>query len=123
MFRCRASHTCRLGISMPLPAFTAAITKVTNLEWSEKPDGGVSIYKNGIYCGPGWGYTYKDILDGKIKEMPKAIDAIDEACRLHDPCYEENGYFAQGSNMVLSANLVDVIVAADSPPKQRAAAT
>ena len=55
--------------------------------------------------------------------MPKAIDAIDEACRLHDTCYEENGYLTQGCNLVLTANLVDVIVAADSTPKQRAAAT
>jgi hypothetical protein len=51
--------------------------------------------------------------------MPKAIDAIDEACRLHDTCYEENGYTTQGCNLVLSADLAKVVVDPKSTPQQR----
>jgi hypothetical protein len=67
----------------------------------------------------GWGFTYKDILDGTIREMPQAIDAIDEACRMHDYCYEENGYLTQGCNLVLSYDLMQIVVNQKSSPQQR----
>lgn len=51
--------------------------------------------------------------------MPAAIDAIDEACMLHDYCYSENGYFTQGCNLVLTYNLVEVVVGQKSTPQQR----
>jgi hypothetical protein len=95
----------------------------SNLEWQKKKDSlgrdGTSTYKNGNYCGPGWGFTYHDILDGKIKEMPAAIDAIDEACKRHDLCYHENGYFTQECNTVLTVDLVKVISSGSSTPQQR----
>jgi len=90
----------------------------TNLEL-KKTANGYSTYKSGVYCGPGWGFTYQDILDGKISQMPKAIDAIDEACRLHDTCYHENGYFTQGCNLVLSADLAKVVIDPKSTAEQR----
>ena len=84
-----------------------------------KPNGGISTYKGGNYCGPGWGFTYKDVLDGTISKLPKAIDAIDEACKAHDYCYEENGYFTQGCNLVVTYDLVQVVVGEQSSPSER----
>ena len=107
---------------MPLPilvvALMASSSSATNLQ-VKRTSNGYSTYKRGIYCGPGWGFTYQDLLDGKIKQMPKAIDAIDEACRLHDTCYYENGYLTQGCNLVLSVNLAKVVVDPKSTPEQR----
>lgn len=94
----------------------------SKLSWSKKSSvigRGTSTYRGGNYCGPGWGFTYRDILDGKIAKMPAAVDAIDEACMLHDYCYAENGYFTQGCNLVLTVNLVDVVTSASSTPQQR----
>lgn len=94
----------------------------SKLEWSKKDlvaGRGVSTYKGGNYCGPGWGFTYKDILDGRIRQLPAAVDAIDEACKLHDYCYEENGHLTQGCNLVLTVDLVKVATSADSTPQQR----
>lgn len=94
----------------------------SKLSWSKKSSvigRGTSTYRGGNYCGPGWGFTYRDILDGKIAKMPAAVDAIDEACMLHDYCYAENGYFTQGCNLVLTVNLVDVVTNASSTPQQR----
>jgi hypothetical protein len=51
--------------------------------------------------------------------MPQAIDAIDEACRMHDYCYEENGYLTQGCNLVLSYDLMQIVVNQKSSPQQR----
>ncbi|HEX2555930.1 MAG TPA: hypothetical protein VHL98_19695 [Microvirga sp.] len=106
---------------MPVPVLVAAYftSGASNLEMSRKPNGGISTYKKGLYCGPGWGFTIQDLLDGKIKEMPKAIDAIDEACRLHDTCYQEHGYFTQGCNLVLTVDLVKVVFSNSSTPNQR----
>ncbi|GJD56739.1 hypothetical protein [Methylobacterium dankookense] len=107
---------------MPLLSFAATMLMnlPTNLEYNKKENGGVSTYKKGVYCGPGWGYTYRDILDGKIKTMPAAVDAIDNACKAHDECYAEHGYFTQGCNLVLTVDLVKVVTSADSTPQQRA---
>ena len=94
----------------------------SKLEWAKKAAAtgkGTSTYKGGNYCGPGWGFTYKDILDGKIRQLPQAIDAIDEACKLHDYCYEENGYLTQGCNLVLTYDLVAVIKDEKSTGQQR----
>lgn len=108
---------------MTLPVLVAKVmistASATNLEWSKKPNGGISTYKKGVYCGPGWGYTYKDILDGKISEMPEAVDAIDRACQAHDVCYEENGYLTQGCNLVLTADLAAVVVSSQATGEQR----
>ena len=90
----------------------------TKLGYEKKPKG-VSTYKGGLYCGPEWGYTYQDILDGKISKLPDAIDAIDEACKNHDYCYQENGYLTQGCNLVLTVDLVKVITNESSTGQQR----
>lgn len=96
----------------------------SNLQWKKQTgasgQAGTSTYKGGNYCGPGWGFTYQDILDGKIKKMPAAIDAIDEACKAHDDCYAEHGYFTQGCNLVLTVDLVKVVLSDSSRPEQRA---
>jgi len=91
----------------------------SNLSVAQKGKGVYSTYKGGNYCGPGWGFTYHDILDGKIRSLPKAIDAIDEACKAHDYCYSENGYFTQGCNLVLTYDLVKVVTDDNSTPQQR----
>lgn len=94
----------------------------SKLSWSAKQSVngiGTSTYRGGVYCGPKWGFTYKDILDGRIRDLPTAVDAIDEACKLHDYCYEENGYFTQGCNLVLTVDLVKVAIGKDSTPQQR----
>ncbi len=93
--------------------------KLTKLTWSQKNATATSTYKGGKYCGPGWGFTYQDILDGNIRELPQSIDAIDEACKMHDYCYHENGYFTQGCNLVLTYDLVKVVVDYKSAPQQR----
>jgi hypothetical protein len=107
---------------MPLPVIVAALmassSSATNLQ-VKKTSNGYSTYRRGVYCGPGWGFTYQDLLDGTIKQMPRAIDAIDEACRLHDTCYQDNGYFTQGCNLVLSADLAKVVADPKSTPEQR----
>ncbi|WP_342165034.1 hypothetical protein [Methylobacterium sp. SD21] len=89
------------------------------LEWKSMPTGGTSTYKGGLYCGPGWGFTYKDILDGKIKSMPKALDAIDEACKGHDECYDDNGYITAGCNLVLTSKMVEVIKSDSTTTQQK----
>ena len=102
-------------------------SSLTKLGWTTKKSlkGGAaaglkgSTYRGGNYCGPGWGFTYKDILDGTIAKLPDAIDAIDEACKSHDYCYEENGYLTQGCNLVLSYDLVKVVVDEQSSAQQR----
>ncbi|WHQ68569.1 hypothetical protein [Methylorubrum extorquens] len=96
----------------------------TKLEWTSREDltnknKGTSTYKGGSYCGPGWGFSYQDILSGKIKTLPKALDAIDEACKLHDYCYTENGYFTRECNLVLTVNLLEVVVSDKSTNQQR----
>ncbi len=106
---------------MPLPVLVTAamVSAGSKLQWSKQPNGGISTYKRGAYCGPGWGFTYKDILEGKISKLPGAVDAIDAACKAHDHCYEENGYLTQGCNLVLTVDLAKVVVASDSSPQQR----
>jgi hypothetical protein len=111
--------TIALGIAL----HTGSTKKdFSRLEWSKKTavtSNATSTYKGGNYCGPGWGFTYKDILDGRVRQLPAAIDAIDEACKVHDYCYEENGYFTQGCNLVLTYDLVKVVVSKDASPQQR----
>jgi hypothetical protein len=85
---------------------------------------GYSTYRGGKYCGPGWGNTYQDILDGNASKLEAASDAIDEACKAHDTCYQDNGWFApeknpQGCNLVLSVSLAKVAVDPKSTPQQR----
>ena len=92
---------------------------LSRLEYSKKASAAASTYKGGSYCGPGWGFTYQDILDGRVRELPRAIDAIDEACKLHDYCYQENGYFTQGCNLVLTYDLVQVVLDRKSSGQQR----
>lgn len=92
---------------------------LSKLTISKKGKAAVSTYQGGNYCGPGWGFTYRDILDGKIQKMPQAVDAIDEACKAHDYCYQENGYLTQGCNLVLTYDLVNVVVDDKSTAQQR----
>ena len=91
----------------------------SKLQWNNQPGKGTSTYAGGLYCGPGWGFTKEDVISGKIKELPKAIDAIDEACAIHDQCYQDYGYFAPWCNEALAMNLVKVIKNPKSTPQQR----
>lgn len=95
----------------------------SKLQWQEKPGGGVSTYKGGVYCGPGWGFTKEDVISGRIRSLPKAIDAIDEACEHHDQCYRNQGYFWQSCNVGLARDLVKVIIDPKSSSQQRMDAT
>jgi hypothetical protein len=92
---------------------------MSKLEVKPMPGGGISTYRGGVYCGPGWGFTREDVLSGRIKEMPAAIDAIDAACQRHDQCYADRGYFTYSCNMALSRDLAAVIVGRHSTPQQR----
>jgi hypothetical protein len=51
--------------------------------------------------------------------MPQAIDAIDNACRLHDQCYANNGYFSASCNLALTRNLSAIIINPRSTSQQR----
>jgi hypothetical protein len=64
---------------------------------------GVSTYRGGNYCGPGWGFFREDAEQGKLP--PAAFDVIDEACRIHDSCYERHGYFTKACNDRLAGGL------------------
>ena len=80
---------------------------------------GLSVYRDGIYCGPGWGFTIDDVKSGRIREMPEAFDAIDGACRLHDQCFMDHGYFSLSCDLALNRRLTQVVFALDSTPGQR----
>jgi hypothetical protein len=99
------------------------VLRNSNLEWKNKPSGGTSTYENGLYCGPGWGFTIEDVRSGKIKELPAAIDAIDAACKIHDQCYQDHGYFTQQCNVNLAKSLVEIIRSPSSKQQQRLDAT
>jgi hypothetical protein len=94
-----------------------AVSK-SKLEANKKSSGGISTYQGGLYCGPGWGFTIEDVRSGKIKELPTAIDAIDAACKTHDQCYQDHGYFTQQCNVSLAVNLVEVIRSPSSSKQQ-----
>lgn len=83
------------------------------------PSGGTSSYKDGKYCGPGWGFTIEDVRSGKIKEMPAALDAIDAACKAHDQCYQDHGYFTQECNLNLAKTLREIVQSPSSSKQQR----
>ncbi len=51
--------------------------------------------------------------------MPDAVDVIDEACRRHDQCYFDHGWFSRECNVRLAANLVAIIRSPTSAPQQR----
>jgi hypothetical protein len=91
----------------------------SRLEWKRAPGGGVSSYRRGLYCGPGWGFTREDVLSGRIAKLPEAIDAIDAACQRHDQCYHDRGYFTYDCNLALSRDLVAILTARGSTPQQR----
>jgi hypothetical protein len=59
------------------------------------------------------------VLTGRIKELPAAVDAIDAACKCHNQCYGDHGYFTYSCNAALSRDLAAVIVARHSTPQQR----
>lgn len=71
------------------------------------------------YCGPGWGFTKEDVISGKIAEMPEAIDEIDKACKVHDQCYADHGYFNQACNEQLRTDLLKIVSSPGSSPQER----
>jgi len=91
----------------------------TRLEWSGQGDGKTSTYSGGVYCGPGWGFVVQDVDSGKIAKLPDAIDAIDRACKRHDQCYNDHGYFTRSCNLRLAADLMNVIRDANSSSQMR----
>lgn len=80
---------------------------------------GLSVYRGGNYCGPGWGFTSQDVESGRILRMPQAFDAIDQVCRLHDQCFADQGYFAISCDFALTRRLTDVVFKSESTPTQR----
>lgn len=92
---------------------------VSKLEVKQMPNGGTSNYAGGHYCGLGWGFTLEDVRSGRIKEMPAAIDAIDAACKNHDQCYADSGYFSIDCNRKLISELTTVVLSESSSPQQR----
>lgn len=96
---------------------TARVVASSRLEWKSMQVGGTSTYQGGNYCGPGWGFTKADAAGGKL--LPEAIDAIDAACRHHDQCYADHGYFTASCNVHLATDLTRVILANDSTEQQR----
>lgn len=80
---------------------------------------GISTYYGGHYCGPGWGFVRADVESGRIRELPEAIDAIDAACKTHDQCYADHGYFTGACNQRLAHDLVTVLIARDSTAQMR----
>lgn len=92
---------------------------ISKLQWAKSTDKGFSTYAGGLYCGPGWGFTKEDVASGKIKALPKAIDAIDAACAKHDQCYQDYGYFSPWCNVGLATNLVKIIIDPKSSSQQR----
>jgi hypothetical protein len=91
----------------------------SKLEVKREPNSGISTYQGGHYCGPGWGFTLEDVRSGRIKELPAAIDAIDAACKNHDQCYADSGYFSIDCNRKLISELTAVVVDEASSPQQR----
>ncbi len=91
----------------------------SRLEVRSLPDAGYSTYRGGRYCGPGWGFVRQDVERGKIAALPDALDAIDEACRHHDQCYHDNGWWSQQCNVRLAAELAVIVRSPMSTPQQR----
>lgn len=71
---------------------------------------GVSMYWGGNFCGPGWGYTRQDVENRTIAAIPEAVDAIDRACKAHDQCYADNGYFMKMCNVKLASDLRAIVL-------------
>jgi hypothetical protein len=92
---------------------------ISHLEWKRMPGGGTSTYRRGLYCGPGWGFVRMDVISGRIRNLPAAIDAIDAACARHDQCYDDRGYFTGACNAALARDLARIVIANDSTPQQR----
>ena len=90
----------------------------SRLQW-RKVGQGTSTYNGGNCCGPGWGFTYQDVLDGKIRGMPAAIDEIDAACKRHDECYGDSGYLTADCDLVLTKDLLGVISNPNSTSQKR----
>jgi len=112
------------GLAAAGGGYTAlqAFRRTTRLEARRMPNG-ISTYRGGLYCGPGWGFVREDVTSGRIAQLPEAIDAIDRACRRHDQCYDDHGYFTMGCNLRLAADLVAVVRSPDSTVQQRLDAT
>jgi len=91
----------------------------SNLQFQIEPNGGLSVYKPGYYCGPGWGFTKQDIVSGRIKQLPGAYDAIDNACKNHDQCYADNGYFSLSCDFRLVGNLAEIVTSPNSSSQKR----
>ena len=86
---------------------------------AEDGAGGLSTYDGGYYCGPGWGFTREDVESGKLAELPEAIDAIDRACKAHDQCYLDDGYFSQSCDRLLIGDLKTVVADPKASDQQR----
>jgi len=61
---------------------------------------GLPIY--GRWCGPGHG--------GRALNDPPPIDAVDEACMMHDLCYDNRGFFDCGCDRELILNMPGAIL-------------
>lgn len=114
----------QLPLLMGLAAGSAVYTewrRISRLEVRRMPKGGISTYRGGRYCGPGWGWSFvrKDVESGKIAHMPEAIDVIDDACRRHDQCYDDNGWFFRDCNVRLARELVEIVRAPTNTAQQR----
>ncbi|MBK9386631.1 MAG: hypothetical protein IPN34_17600 [Planctomycetes bacterium] len=95
-----------IGLSSAATAWQ--LLKDTRLQVKFQPGGGVITYRGGRHCGPGWG-SLQDYW----------FDPIDKACRAHDQCYREFGWFTKECNLQLMADLVAVAAAPESTRQQR----
>ncbi len=88
---------------------------------ARRSDGGVglSVRSGGFYCGPGWGYTYADLRDGRTATLEVPSDLIDRACAIHDECYASNGYFYAACDVDLRERLVQVRLDPRASPEQK----
>ncbi len=112
----------QLPLLIGLAASSAAYTawrRTSRLELRRMPTGGISTYRVGRYCGPGWGFVRQDVESGRIARMPDAIDAIDDACRHHDQCYFDRGWFYRDCNVRLARELAEIIRGPTSTAQQR----
>ena len=73
--------------------------------------GGTGLIIYGNYCGPG---------HGDDTGMTPPIDAVDAACRAHDLCYRDRGYFSCSCDYALITSMGAAIMATPTVEGQAA---
>jgi hypothetical protein len=76
--------------------FSCSLVKKEQATSSIKPYSELSFPVYGNYCGP---------LHPPKGMNPVAIDGVDNACKNHDKCYENYGYFNKNCDLKIIENL------------------